>query len=185
VSVIYGQIKKKLWKKSTMIEPLSKDELHSKLSSTSGQLHSAFWGKSRVAVNHRSSNPEYGKYTPLEALVILQHAAEIFADRVQRMVSGENVPETRDFNPDMFLSKVDIEDESVKANLREFMDARAKLFRSLFPLKDEEEWDKFKIVHEVYGEITLRQLLTTHLQMEQELTKNAVAILKDYYLEHH
>ncbi len=167
-----------------MIEPLPKDELHARLSATSGILHSAFWGKDRAAVNYKPEGDEYGKYSPLEALVILQHAAEVFAERVQRMVKGEDVPETRDYNPDKFLEKIDIEDESVKANLREFMDARAKLFRALFPLKEEEEWDKFKIRHEVYGEITLRQLLTTHLQMEEELTKNAVSILKEYELHH-
>lgn len=163
-----------------MIEAIEKDDLHARLSNTSGELHTAFWGRPREEVLYRSENSDFGIYRPLELLVILQHAAEVFAERVIRMLREDgDVPITRDYDPQKVIAKTKLEEESVKSNLRNFMDSRAKLFRALFPLKDE-DWDAFKINHEVHGEISLRQLLSSLIVMEEDLTNRANSILKEY-----
>jgi hypothetical protein len=162
-----------------MVEPIDQKELHERLSATTGELYEIFWDRSRDEVLYKSENEDLNKYTPLEILIILQHAAEIFAERVIRMIKDEQIPFTRDYDEDKILKKVDLNDESVRANLRSFTDSRSKLFRTLFTI-DNDQWDLIKIKHEIHGEITLRQLLSLAIIMEEDLKKKAVTILKEY-----
>ncbi len=163
-----------------MIEPIEKNELHNKLVTTGHTLLTLFWGKKPSQVNIKSSNPQI-QYSALEYLMILRYAADLFTGRVERMLKREDVPETHDFDIDKFLASEDIEDQSLKANIEEFMESRAKLLKLINPLKDE-EWDTYKIKHEKFGELTLRQLLTVLANYEEEWVNNIRTILKEHDL---
>ncbi len=165
-------------KYDSMIEPIEKNKLHNKLVTTGTALHSLFWGKKPQQVNIKSSDPNI-KYSALEYLMILRYASDLFTGRVERMLKDETVPSTHDFDLDKFLAMEDIDDQSLKANIEEFMESRAKLLRLLNPLADE-DWDKYKINHEKYGELTLRQLLTLLANYEEEWVNNIRTILKEH-----
>lgn len=163
-----------------MIEPIEKNELHNKLVTTGNNLLSLLWGKKPWQINVKSSNPEI-KYSALEYLLILRYASDLFTERVDRMLKSEETPETHDFDLDKFFASEDIEDQSLKANIEEFMESRARLLRLLNPLSDE-EWDTYKIKHEKYGELSLRQLLTLLAKYEEEWVNNIKTILKEHDL---
>ncbi len=164
-----------------MIEPMEKNDLHNKLVTTGHELFSLFWGKKRKDTMVKSSNSNI-KYSALEYLLVLRYASELFTGRVERMLKDETVPFTRDFDVGKLLASVDLEDQSIKGNIEEFMEARAKLLVLINPLKEEEEWDQYKIKHEQFGELTLRQLLTVLVNYEQEWLNNIKKIFKEHDL---
>jgi len=146
---------------------LNKDQIHEALSNTSVELHYVFWGVPREVQILR---PDPDSWSPLEHLIHLRQVAEVYASRVKRIVDleeGEDLPYMHNFDEDKQMSYVDLDEETVKYNLGQFMQARSKLLNNISFL-DAEEWDKLKCVHEIDGEITLRQLLIPLVKREQE-----------------
>ncbi len=158
------------------IEDRDINSLHNDLVTTGNKLHELYFGRKRSDLLHKMDGIPYNS---LEYLILLKEISLRLTNRVDRMLKDESVPFTHDFDLEKILSSVDLEDESVKGNITEFMNARAKLLIQLNTLESEEDWVKYKINHEKYGELNLKQLLTIMVNLEKEFTTNAKKNLEE------
>ncbi|MHA2274364.1 MAG: hypothetical protein ACXAC2_01255, partial [Candidatus Kariarchaeaceae archaeon] len=71
-----------------------------------------------------------------------------------------------DFDEQKQMKRVNIEEETVKSNLNDFMKARSKLL-NIVSFVDKEEWNKKVARHETIGEISLLELLIPLAQREK------------------
>ena len=136
---------------------MDKNEIHKKLSDTSVRLTYKFWNLKRSQIIQRTSENEW---CPLEILVHLRQVAEIYTGRVKRLVETKEddpIPHFHDYNEFKLMSKVDLEEETPKANINTFLDVRSDMLNLIS--FDDDIWESKMCVHEVEGEITLRKLL--------------------------
>ncbi|MCH8908698.1 MAG: hypothetical protein IH840_16555 [Candidatus Heimdallarchaeota archaeon] len=142
------------------------DSVHSTLSNTSVELAGLFWEVPRDQQLHRSMETEW---CALEILIHLKQVAEVYQGRVRRIMQNESgqLVHLRDYDEHKLLSKVKIEEESVKSNIQLFMKARSDLLNRV-SLIDKEEWMKKVADHEVLGEVSLLELLSPLAKRETE-----------------
>ncbi|MHA2502527.1 MAG: DinB family protein [Candidatus Kariarchaeaceae archaeon] len=146
---------------------LTKDQIHEALSNTSVDLHYVFWNIPRSVQIHRPSPDDW---SPLEILIHLRQVGEVYASRVKRIVNleyGDELPFLHNFDENKQMSMVDLDEETVKYNLGQFMQARSELLSKISFL-EADEWDKYKCKHESHGEMTLRQLLIPLVKREEQ-----------------
>ena len=146
---------------------LTKDQIHEALSATSVELHYMFWNVPRE-VQLRRPTPD--AWCPLEILIHLRLVGDVYASRVKRIVTrdeGEEIPYMHNFDEYRQMKVVDLDEETVKYNIGQFMQSRSKLLSHISFL-EADEWDTLKGMHEVDGEISLRQLLIPLVKREQK-----------------
>ncbi len=139
------------------MQELDKNEIHKGLSHTSVELSYKFWGLKRKQI---TVTPEDGGLSPLEILVIMRQSAEIYTARVERIVRNEdmdNLPKLHDFDEKKLMRRIDLEEETPKANINIFMAARSDMLNLIS--FDDDVWEKKKCLHETKGVMTLQELL--------------------------
>ncbi len=158
---------------------LTIDMVHSTLSNTSIEFSQLFWGVPRAIQIHKPSENEW---CPLEILIHLRLVAEVYAERVKRAMKPDNTELIflHDYDEYKQMSKINIEDESVRGNITAFMNARSILLNEV-SLIDPEIWNKKLVKHETRGELTLLQLLSPLAQRENSNISKLKEMLKDYY----
>ena len=146
-------------------DEMSVDQVHATLSNTSVELAYLFWEVPRE-IQVKQSTPD--TWSPLHILIHLRQVAEVYAGRCKRVlnVEGEELPILHDFDEQKQMKRVNIEDETVKSNLNDFMKARSKLL-NVVSYVEEEDWNKKVARHESFGEISLLQLLVPLAQREK------------------
>lgn len=155
---------------------LSIDELHATLSNTSVELAYLFWEIPREIITHRPT-PE--SWSPLEILVHMRQVGEVYAERVKRVLNSGDSPYFHDFDDQKQMSRIRLEEETVKSNLNEFMKARSELLNQISFI-EKEDWENKKCIHEVSGELSLRRLLIPLAQREKKNIKILTDLLGDY-----
>ncbi|MHA2092561.1 MAG: hypothetical protein ACW98K_17080 [Candidatus Kariarchaeaceae archaeon] len=146
-------------------DEISVDQVHATLSNTSVELAYLFWEVPRD-VQMRQPSPD--TWSPLHILIHLRQVAEVYAGRCKRVltVESEELPILHDFDEQKQMKRVNIEEETVKSNLNDFMKARSKLLNTV-SFVDKEEWNKKVARHETIGEISLLELLIPLAQREK------------------
>ena len=136
---------------------MDKNEIHKKLSDTSVRLTYKFWNLKRDQITKRPSENEW---SPLEILIHLRQVAEVYTERVKRLVNikeNDPIPFFHDYDEFKLISKIDLEEETPKSNINAFLEARSHMLNLIS--FDDDIWDNKICVHQVEGEITLRKLL--------------------------
>jgi hypothetical protein len=152
------------------------DYIHSSLSNTSVELHYILWNVPREEQVKRPSPEEW---SPLEILIHMRQVGEVYAERVKRVVDQEeddDIPYMHNFDEKRQMSKIDLDEETVKHNLGDFMEARSELLNKISFL-EEEKWDSLKCEHETDGIISLRELLIPLVNRELEQLKRLEKLL--------
>jgi hypothetical protein len=132
------------------------NEIHEILSDTGVTLSGMFWELTKA---EQTDKHEGDKWCPLEVLINMRQVAEVYCERVKRVLKSEDKPPfLYDFDEEKQMLKVRLEDESVRANLQAFLRARSELLNSV-SLIDKDLWETKKANHEISGIVSLRQLL--------------------------
>lgn len=132
------------------------NEIHEILSDTGVTLSGMFWEltKAELTDTHDGDN-----WCPLEVLINMRQVAEVYCERVKRVLKSEDEPPfLYDFDEEKQMAKAKLEDESVRGNLQAFLRARSELLNAV-SLIDKDLWETKKANHEISGIVSLRQLL--------------------------
>ncbi|MHA2251167.1 MAG: hypothetical protein ACXAD7_12455 [Candidatus Kariarchaeaceae archaeon] len=133
------------------------DNIHATLSNTSVELAYLFWEVPRAT---QTGKTQHHEWCPLEILIHLRQVAEVFANRIKRLLKNDNeeLPLLHDFDEKKQMAKIKLYDESVRSNLSDFMKARSNLLNQISFI-DREDWHKKIAQHETQGEVSLYNLL--------------------------
>jgi hypothetical protein len=88
----------------------------------------------------------------------------------------DDVPYMHNFDEKRQMDKIDLDEETVKHNLGDFMEARSVLLNKISFLEDE-KWDSLKCEHETDGMVSLRKLLIPLVKREQRHIKRIQELL--------
>lgn len=145
---------------------INKNEIHKKLSDSSVRLTYKFWNLKRAQITQRPSENEW---CPLEILIHLRQVAEVYTERVKRLVNAkeeDSIPHFHDYDEFKMMEKINLEEETPKANINTFLDVRSDMLNLIS--FDDEIWETKSCIHEVEGEISLRKLLIPLVLREQK-----------------
>ncbi|MCY3410331.1 MAG: hypothetical protein INQ03_01730 [Candidatus Heimdallarchaeota archaeon] len=142
---------------------MDKNEIHQKLSNTSVELTYKFFNLPRSTI---TAKPSENEWCPLEILIHLRQVSEVYTERVKRMTKAEdgNIPHLHDYDETKMMSKVDLEEETPKSNIRAFMKSRSELLNMIS--FDDTLWENCKCDHEKKGVLSLKELLITLVERE-------------------
>lgn len=142
------------------------DEVHKILSDTSVQLASLFWDIPR---EEQLVKPSPNEWSALEILVHIRQVSDVYAQRVKRVMTREteDIVNLKDYDEFKLLSQVNLDDETAKANISEFMQSRSELLNRI-SLIEKSEWRKQVCNHEVQGTLTLLELLIPLAEREKK-----------------
>lgn len=136
-------------------QDLTINEIHEILSDTGVTLSGMFWELTKA---EQTDKHEGDKRCPLEVLINMRQVAEVYCERVKRVLKSDDPPFLYDFNEEKQMAKIRLHDESVRGNLQAFLRARSELLNAV-SLIGKDLWETKMANHEVTGIVSLRKLL--------------------------
>lgn len=156
----------------------SVDDVHATLTNTSVVLSDIFWDSPREAQLKR---PNSSGWSALEILIHMRQVSEVFAERVKRAMHRENneLIQLHDYDEKKQMSKVNLNEETARGNLTEFMNSRSELLNEV-SLIDKEIWNVKVAKHDIQGELSLLELLGPLADRETHYLEKLKILLADY-----
>ena len=154
------------------------DEVHARLANTSVELSDIFWDTPREAQLKR---PNSSGWSSLEILIHMRQVSEVFAERVKRATHRENdqLIQLHDYDEKRQMSKVNLNEETARGNLNQFMKSRSELLNEVSQI-EKDAWNVKVAKHDMQGELTLLELLGPLADREIHYLQKLKILLADY-----